>query len=233
MGSLALITTLLILSVIGGGSAVEYSVTNTAENTPGGTKFNNVIGAEYSQQTLAAASDFIWGIFQQTNPADRKSFDRVSLFIDVFDEVEFKDAPAYASNNEIHVSARHINDFPGDVKVEFTGILYHEMTHVWQWNGNGNRDEQLLYLNEGIADFVRLKAGYPAPGWEGPGKGDRWDEGYSVTARFLEYCDGLKSGFVAELNKKLRDSYSPNFFQDLLGKSVDTLWAEYKATYAN
>ncbi|KAG6406617.1 hypothetical protein SASPL_134223 [Salvia splendens] len=203
MGSLALITTLLILSVIGGGSAVEYSVTNTAENTPGGTKFNNVIGAEYSQQTLAAASDFIWGIFQQTNPADRKSFDRVSLFIDVFDEVEFKDAPAYASNNEIH------------------------------WNGNGNRDEQLLYLNEGIADFVRLKAGYPAPGWEGPGKGDRWDEGYSVTARFLEYCDGLKSGFVAELNKKLRDSYSPNFFQDLLGKSVDTLWAEYKATYAN
>ena len=80
---------------------------------------------------------------------------------------------------------------------------------------------------------MRLKAGYPAPGWRGPGEGDRWDEGYSVAARFLEYCDGLKSGFEAELNKKLRDSYSPNFFQELLGKKVDTLWAEYKATYAN
>lgn len=110
MGSLTLITMLLILSVIGGGSAVEYSVTNTAENTPGGTKFNNVIGAEYSQQTLAAATDFIWGIFQQqTNPADRQSLDRVSLFIDVFDEVKLKDVPAYASNNEIHVSARYVH----------------------------------------------------------------------------------------------------------------------------
>ncbi|XP_057788198.1 uncharacterized protein LOC131005313 [Salvia miltiorrhiza] len=225
MASLALITlsSLVILSAIGGGSALEYTVTNTAENTPGGAKFNTDVGAQYSRETLDAATNFIWGIFQQTNPADRKSVARVSLFIDDMDGV------AYAnSNNEIHVSARYINGLSGDVRREITGVLYHEMTHVWQWNGSGQAPVLLI---EGIADFVRLKAGYAPAHWVGPGGGDRWDQGYDVTARFLDYCDGLRSGsFVAELNKKMRGGYSPIFFQELLGKSVDTLWADYKAS---
>ncbi|KAG6406618.1 hypothetical protein SASPL_134224 [Salvia splendens] len=224
MGCLAMITTLVVLSAIGGGSAVEYSVTNNAENTPGGAKFNTDIGADYSRQTLEAATNFIWDLFQQTNPADRKPVDRVGLFID-----DDMDGVAYASNNEIHVSARYINDVSGDVKREITGVLYHEMAHVWQWNGNGQSVPDGLI--QGIADFVRLKANYAPAHWVGKGGGDRWDERSDVTARFLDYCDGLKSGtFVAELNKKMRDGYSPSFFQELLGKSVDTLWADYKAT---
>ncbi|KAH6833225.1 Plant basic secretory protein family protein [Perilla frutescens var. hirtella] len=226
MANIALIITLsslVALSTIGGGSAVEYTVTNTAENTPGGAKFNTDIGDQYSLQTMDAATNFIWGIFQQTNPSDRKSVDRVSLFIDDMDGV------AYASNNQIHVSARYINSYsgPSDVKTEITGVLYHEMTHVWQWNGNGQAPGGLI---EGIADFVRLKAGYVPSHWVRSGEGDRWDQGYDVTARFLDYCDGLRSGFVAELNKKMRDGYSQSFFEELLGKSVDTLWADYKAS---
>ncbi|KNA23313.1 hypothetical protein SOVF_025950 [Spinacia oleracea] len=104
------------------------------------------------------------------------------------------------------------------------------MTHVWQWNGNGQAN---LGLIEGIADFVRLKAGYLVNGWAQPGDGDKWDAGYSVTARFLDYCESLMSGFVAQLNKKMRDGYSDGFFQDLLGKSVDQLWSDYKAQYGH
>jgi hypothetical protein len=37
-----------------------------------------------------------------------------------------------------------------------TGVLYHEVTHVWQWNGQGRANGGLI---EGIADYVRLKAG--------------------------------------------------------------------------
>jgi hypothetical protein len=109
-----------------------------------------------------------------------------------------------------------------------TGVLYHETTHVWQWDGQGQANGGLV---EGIADYVRLKAGYPAQGWVQPGQGDRWDEGYSVTARFLEYCDSLKQGFVAELNAKMKDGYSDGFFQDILGKDVQQQWQDYKAQY--
>jgi hypothetical protein len=216
---------LVTLAAIEGMHAVDYVVTNTAGNTPGGVRFNNDIGSEYSRQTLVSATDFIWRLFQQNDAADRKNVLKVSLFIDDMDGV------AYTSNNEIHVSARYINGYSGDVKREFTGVLYHEMTHVWQWNGNGQQVPGGLI--EGIADFVRLKAGYAPSHWVQPGQGDRWDQGYDVTARFLDYCNSLKNGFVAELNKKMRSGYNANFFVELLGKSVDQLWSDYKAKYGN
>ncbi|KAM3695275.1 hypothetical protein ACB098_07G118600 [Castanea mollissima] len=219
---LSFLVTLVI--AVQGIYAVEYVVTNTAGNTPGGVRFNNEIGSEYSKQRLISATNFIWSLFQQNNAADRKNVPKVSLFIDD------RDGVAFASNNEIHVSARYINGYSGNVKTEITGVLYHESTHIWQWNGNGQSTPGGLI--EGIADYVRLKAGYAPSHWVKPGQGDRWDQGYDVTARFLDYCNSLRNGFVAELNKKLRNGYSANFFVELLGKNVDQLWKDYKAKYA-
>ncbi|XP_041011115.1 uncharacterized protein LOC121254940 [Juglans microcarpa x Juglans regia] len=215
---------LLILAAIQGIGAVDYTITNTASNTPGGVRFDNDIGSEYSLQTLASTTDFIWRLFQQTNDADKKNVQKVSLFIDDMDGV------AYASNNEIHVSAKYINGYTGDLKREITGVLYHEMTHIWQWNGNNETPGGLI---EGIADFVRLRSGYAPGHWVQPGQGDKWDQGYDVTARFLDYCNDLRNGFVAELNKKIISGYNANYFVDLLGKSVDQLWSDYKAKYGN
>ncbi|CAL5438078.1 unnamed protein product [Camellia sinensis] len=202
--------------------AVEYSVTNRAATTPGGVRFTNEIGLEYSKQTLISATNFIWRTFRENSPINRKSVSGVSLFIDTMDGI------AYAVNNEIHVSANYIQGYSGNVKREITGVLYHEMTHIWQWNGNGQSPGGLI---EGIADFVRLKAGYAPSHWVKPGQGDRWDQGYDVTARFLDYCDSLRNGFVAELNKKMRNASIANYFVQLLGKTVDQLWSDYKTKY--
>lgn len=103
------------------------------------------------------------------------------------------------------------------------------MAHIWQ-NGIGKAPGEVI---EGIADYVRLKANYIPPHWVKPGVGERWNQGYDVTARFLDYCNGLRNGFVAELNKKIEDGYSDRYFVDLLGKNVDQLWREYKAKCAN
>ncbi|TKY50991.1 Basic secretory protease [Spatholobus suberectus] len=118
----------------------------------------------------------------------------------------------------------------GDAKTALAGVLYHEMTHVRQWDGNGQAPGGLI---EGIADFVRLKANYAPSHWVKPGQGQKWDQGYDVTAHFLDYCDSLKNGFVAQLNKLMRTGYSNQFFVQLLGKPVDKLWREYKAKYGN
>ncbi|KAI9180348.1 hypothetical protein LWI28_003822 [Acer negundo] len=218
---LSLLLTLASL-LLQGSHAVDYEVTNNAGSTAGGARFNNEIGAAYSKQTLSSATNFIWRIFQQTTAADRKNTQKVSLFIDNMDGV------AYAVNGEIHVSAKYIGSYSGDVRREITGVLYHEMTHIWQWNGNGQAPGGLI---EGIADYVRLKANYAPSHWVKPGQGNRWDQGYDVTARFLDYCNSLRNGFVAELNKKMRSGYSNNYFVDLLGKNVDQLWRDYKAKY--
>ena len=78
---------------------------------------------------------------------------------------------------------------------------------------------------------MRLKAGLGLSHWVKPGQGDRWDQGYDVTAQFLNYCNSLRNGFVAELNKKMKNGYSDQFFVDLLGKTVDQLWGDYKAKF--
>lgn len=111
--------------------------------------------------------------------------------------------------------------------------MYHEMTHVFQWHGEFTAPGG---LTEGTADYVMIKSGsynrdtspYPKAG-----AGKRWDEGYGVTERFLEYCDGLVPSFTAKLNKKMRYRYSDAFFVELLGKPVDQVWREYKAKYGN
>ncbi|GLT45707.1 hypothetical protein SLA2020_195200 [Shorea laevis] len=204
-------------------AAVEYVVNNNAGSSRGGTRFTNEIGTDYSRQTLPSATDFIWRLFQQNNDADRKNVPKVTLFID-----NMNGPPAYSGNNEIHVNANYVGNYPGDVKREFTGMLFHEMTHIWQWDGNQQAPRGLI---EGIADFVRLKASYAPSHWVKAGQGDRWDDGYDVTARFLDYCNDLKNGFVAELNKKMRNGYNDNYFAELPGKSVDQLWNDYKAKY--
>jgi len=214
------LSSLLVLAALHGTHAVEYVVTNRAETTPGGVRFNNELGVDYTRETMLTATNFIWNLLQQSNDADKKSVERVSLFVDDMEGI------AYASNNEIHVGANYIGNITADIKWDFNGVLYHEMTHIWQWSGPTG-------VVEGIADFVRLKADYAPSHWVQPGGGDRWDEGYSVTARFLDYCNGLRDGFVAELNKKMRDSYSDNYFVELLGKTVDQLWSDYKAQYGN
>lgn len=219
-----IITFILATATIHGVHAVDYAVSNTAGSTSGGARFNTEIGADYSRQTLISSTDFIWRTFQQNTAADRKSVAKVTLIVEDISGV------AFAVNNEIHVSARYIGQYSGDVRREISGVLYHEMTHIWQWNGNGQAPGGLI---EGIADFVRLKSGYVPSHWVKPGGGDRWDQGYDVTARFLDYCNGLRNGFVADLNKKMRGGYSVNYFVELLGKTVDQLWSDYKAKYKN
>ncbi|KAI6678071.1 hypothetical protein NL676_038867 [Syzygium grande] len=87
--------------------------------------------------------------------------------------------------------------------------MYHEMAQMWRWNGDGR-------AHRGDHGFREAQVG------------DRWDQGYDGTARFLDYCNGLRNGFVAELNKKMRTAYSDSYFVDLLGKSVDQLWKDYR-----
>ncbi|GAB4852866.1 hypothetical protein Ancab_017063 [Ancistrocladus abbreviatus] len=108
------------------------------------------------------AATTIWGIFQQLDkPADRKNIKRVTLLVESIDEV------AHTTGDQIHLSAKCIHYHLGDLRREVTGIICHEITHVWQWNGNGQAPSGLI---KGIADYVRMQAGH----WVKPGEGDRW-----------------------------------------------------------
>ncbi|CAN0927024.1 hypothetical protein LINGRAHAP2_LOCUS35655 [Linum grandiflorum] len=182
---------------------------------------------------MAAATNFTWTIFNQTanHPTERKNITEITLFIDC-DYGPILPA-AHTKNTSIHIDANFLGNYTanykGNIRREFVGIVYHQMAAVWQWNGKGEAPKGLL---SGIAEFVRMAAHYGNSQKVRLGDGNRWDQGDGVTARFLEYCNNLKDGvFVAELNGKMKDGYSRGYFRELLGKSVDVLWQDYKSKY--
>ncbi|KAF8672390.1 hypothetical protein HU200_049595 [Digitaria exilis] len=217
---------LVLAAATAAADDITFDATNTASNTSGGQLFDQVIGVDYAEQVLSDASAFVWSIFNQPNPDDRRPVDNDEVTL----VVEDIGGVAFTSGSGIHLSAQYVGSYSGDVRTEVvTGVLYHEVVHVWQWGLQDYGAHPGIF--EGIADFVRLKAGYAPSHWVQPGQGDRWDQGYDVTARFLDYCDSLQSGFVALLNAKLKDGYSEDYFVQILGKNVQQLWQDYKAKF--
>jgi hypothetical protein len=103
---------------------VEYIVKNRAETTPGGVRFDNEPGLDHTKKTMVLATNFIWNLFQQREK-DGRSLQNVSLLVDDMGGI------AYAINKEIHVGPNYIGNITADIKWDFNGVLYHEMTHIW------------------------------------------------------------------------------------------------------
>ncbi|MCJ1429679.1 hypothetical protein MMC29_007594 [Sticta canariensis] len=137
-------------------------------------------------------------------------------------------------HKEIHLSMDYIGGVssnpPNRQHDEIQGVLVHEMVHCWQWNGIGTAPSGLI---EGIADFVRLKAGLSPPHWKKEYGGD-WDAGYQHTAYFLEWLENIYGvGSVRKINDRLRERkyIEGEFWKDLFGKDVCELWEDYSKTF--
>ncbi|KAL3623520.1 hypothetical protein CASFOL_032336 [Castilleja foliolosa] len=218
MGKLLLVLMLsipvMILSATQGISAVNYTIANSKGSRPW---FDKEIGLKYALDTMIKSTNFIWNIFDKNY---RKTVNQVSLiFVDNMVGV------ADTNNDKIYVSASYIQGLGKEKKNEFTGIVYSQMTRVWQFNGNGKTPKKLL---GGIADFVRLKAGFESASWVKPGGGEKWDESTNVTARFLAYYNYVMKGFVSQLNKNMTSRYTESFITDYLGLPMDQLWNGYQ-----
>lgn len=182
--------------------AIRFTVTNNAPNTSGGKIFNQQIGVNFTLQLMKTINNFIYKVFDETTPEDRRDVPQLDVYISDFD-----DAWACTNGqfgNSINVSVQAIDKYllPRErVKFLFTSLMYHEMTHIFQWSGNFTAPGG---LTEGLADYVRVKSGvYDEDAYTKPGEGEKWDDGYGVTERFLEYGDSLRNGFTAELNNEI------------------------------
>ncbi|CAI0415561.1 unnamed protein product [Linum tenue] len=236
MGLKCLLAILAVAVHMAGAAAVEavelpivYSVSNNALNTKGGIDFQNQIGEWYAKRSMSKATVFSWRAFNQlAYPGSKKIVPSIGLVVESMSE-DYNGYAAYINGSIVHINANYLGQYNGDLKREFTGLVYNQVASILQWTGNG---EAPAWLTTGMADYVRMKAGYEAVGWVGAGEGESLGRGFDVAAHFLGYCNKLKRGFVGELNYKMRNGYTVGYFVDLLGKNVDQLWSEYKATYA-
>jgi hypothetical protein len=135
----------------------------------------------------------------------------------------------------IMISTAHITKFKnegGNVYEEIKGILYHEVTHVYQQDDSdgGGADGGLI---EGIADYVRFKSGF-IPADATPDKSGNWNDGYRTTAFFLLWMSKQYPDSVYKLNLSLSSSdgkkWTPQAFKTITSKTVDQLWQAYRTS---
>jgi hypothetical protein len=84
---------------------------------------------------------------------------------------------------------------------EITGIIIHELTHAYQYSPKGdggyvNNSEHFSCI-EGIADVIRLKTGYVSSEFKRPG--GHWNDGYKVTAFFIDWITSLDEDFIYKI----------------------------------
>jgi hypothetical protein len=131
-------------------------------------------------------------------------------------------------HKEIHFSTEYIKGIPKErLKEEMLGVITHEMVHCWQWTGRGKCPGGLI---EGIADYVRLKAGFVPPHWKKEAGGD-WDAGYQHTGYFLNWLEEtMGEGTVIGINERLRETEyeEEKFWKHCCGDEVGKLWKRYE-----
>lgn len=134
-------------------------------------------------------------------------------------------------HKEIHLSLSYLNHVASQkggytARTEILGVVCHELVHCFQWNAQGTCNGGLI---EGIADWVRLNAGYIPPHWKKEA-GKSWDTGYQNTGYFLDWIEKTRgTGSVYVINQALSHKKYDNdtFWKNLFDQGVDSLWKEY------
>ena len=145
---------------------------------------------------------------------------KVAMIIDP----DYKGVAATAGG-VIRVSPDWMEKNPEDLDV-----VTHEAMHIVQAYPRGSGPG---WITEGIADFVRYKLGInnKAAHWALPNydNSQKYSNAYRVTARFFVWLSKhYDQAFVSKLDAVMRaDAYTPEFWKQQTGKTVDELWANY------
>lgn len=169
-------------------------------------------------------------------PEEVRDANHITLHIEDYDGVAAKWGDV--GDIDVQISTQHLTNVSNQgsgakgVADEVTGILLHEMTHMYQ---NDDKPEAtspyLPNMYEGIADFVRARAGF-MPNGRTPSKSGNWyDKTYSAQAFFWLYVDTAFPGFIYELNATMVQDgvpWSPDSIEEITGKTGDLWWTEFQ-----
>jgi hypothetical protein len=200
----------------------------------GTTRFlQHVHGYEDLEEQVQNVLNLLYGTPEENTEAQKGSNKRpgtrsVTVILHEFAGVAYTiGSDLDEDHKKLHISTSYIQSRQGDVRHELLGVLCHELVHCFQWSAKGTPGG----LIEGIADWVRLRAGLGAKHWQQEASG-KWDAGYEHTGYFLDWLEGkYGAGTVRKINACLRDGkYDEEklFKQCCDGKPVGRLWERYK-----
>ena len=168
-------------------------------------------------------------------PSEVRAANEIELTIEDYDGVAGKSGDI--GKISVSISSRYLQQYKdsgGDVAREIKGILYHEMTHMYQHDDKpeGNWPGLANYY-EATADAVRIRFGHAPDGCR-PGKTRSWENhNYCSGGYWWLWVDTKHPDFLYKLNLQLRGrdgrAWKPADATAIAGVSLDALWTEYQA----
>ncbi len=174
------------------------------------------------------------------NSADEvRNFNKLNYYLKYYDGISGK----WGSPPEISIqfSTKYIQEYyssnnNNDIKMEseIIGVLFHEMTHGYQYEpkncGNYQSGTEFFGFIEGLADGDRIRAGYHQ-NRKPNSSGSKWKAGYTTTGFFYNWVvNNYDQNFLAKLNETCI-SMDPWSFDKackaILNKGAEELWNEY------
>jgi hypothetical protein len=160
------------------------------------------------------------------------------------DFVAYKSGADGSGEMTIAVSTTHLEKVYRDggnndqaIRDEIDGVLYHEVTHGYnnspQTHDGYGDGGQFWAFTEGLADAVRIGAGYHKTRQPDIRSSQKWLGGYTTTGFFLHYIKQEKDAlFIRKFNQSAVQytNYTWSFdrvFRDTLGISVELAWNDY------
>ena len=126
--------------------------------------------------------------------------------------------------------------FSKNLEGEAAGAVVHELVHVVQQYGGRRREGAVRnpgWLVEGLADYIRWFQYEPASKRPHPNpEKAKYSDSYRTTGHFLDFIvREHDQDLIRKLNAMMREGkYSPDFWKDATGKTLDELGDEWKVS---
>lgn len=206
---------------------------------------NKTIGGngDFYTELIPAPIDLINAVCLEVCKILYRSVDEIDV-LDVLDySIEDVETISAKGGNPPHIniffSSSYLKNKKGEMTdealiAEIKGVLYHEITHGYQYSPKGAgayaRGTDYFGFLEGMADYVRLKAGYSS--FEFRKSGGHWNDGYKTSAFFIDWLHTKDADFGYKLNQTAKTIIPWSWkkaTQQILSRSTEDLWNEYQA----
>lgn len=230
--SVILIATISLWANNEASKGFEVTVINDAGNTPAGLRFELLfVSNDKAAATVLNTSLFAEKILYPNASYPKKQVDRVTLRLagrNLTHAVVVNPTNKYEF--VLHISPSVMME--ANVKQAMASAVQRGMARIWLWDGEESAPTSLL---DGMVEYIIISAGFTPSSdsgslWlpESDPTSICWNDKDSVAvAHFLNYCEGLRKGFIGRLNQVMKDRWDKQMVDDALGLPAKSLCSNY------
>ncbi|KAJ4982444.1 hypothetical protein NE237_033281 [Protea cynaroides] len=210
----------------------EIIIINDAGNTPAGHRFAVFfISDGKAIRIVQNTSEFAEKVLYPNASQPKKQVHHVTLRLagrNLTDVVVVNMSKSHEF--VLHISPSMMEEI--NLEKAMVSAVQRGMARVWLWDGEISTAPRSII--DGMVEYVGISAGFGGspdsgglklPEFDG---NSCWDDRDSVNvARFLNYCERVRPGFIGRLNQAMRDGWDVRTVDDALGLPAQQLCYYY------